>query len=184
MFSYMTIRKKILIQHIYHWWWFSRQVISNSWDPMDCRPPSSSVHAIFQERILEWVAISFSRGSFWLKDQTPVSCTVGGFSTEGLPGKPSIVRLLSNTKYIFKFHQLSRLCLLQNFFPFGFRIQFNITHWILSCDYLVSFKLKQCLSPPFLSWHGFLRIGELNSGLSNCLLMDSDYALLAESLHK
>ena len=33
-------------------------------DPMDCSPPGSSVHGIFQARILEWVAISFSRGFF------------------------------------------------------------------------------------------------------------------------
>ena len=32
-------------------------------DPMDCSPPCSSVHGILQARILEWVAISFSRGS-------------------------------------------------------------------------------------------------------------------------
>ena len=32
-------------------------------DPMDCRLPGSSVHGIFQARILEWVAISYSRGS-------------------------------------------------------------------------------------------------------------------------
>ena len=32
-------------------------------DPMDCRPPGSSVHGILQARILEWVAIPFSRGS-------------------------------------------------------------------------------------------------------------------------
>ena len=32
-------------------------------DPMDCSLPGSSVHGIFQARILEWVAISFSRGS-------------------------------------------------------------------------------------------------------------------------
>ena len=32
-------------------------------NPMDCSPPGSSVHGIFQARVLEWVAISFSRGS-------------------------------------------------------------------------------------------------------------------------
>ena len=32
-------------------------------DPMDCSPPDSSVHGILQARILEWVAIPFSRGS-------------------------------------------------------------------------------------------------------------------------
>ena len=34
------------------------------WDPMDYNPPGSSVHGIFQARILEWVAITFSEGSF------------------------------------------------------------------------------------------------------------------------
>ena len=33
-------------------------------DPMDCGPPGSSIHGIFQARVLEWVAISFSRGSW------------------------------------------------------------------------------------------------------------------------
>ena len=32
-------------------------------DPMDCSPPGSSVHGILQARVLEWVGISFSRGS-------------------------------------------------------------------------------------------------------------------------
>ena len=42
---------------------FSHQVLSNSCDPMDCSPPGFSVHGIRQARILEWVAIPFSRGS-------------------------------------------------------------------------------------------------------------------------
>ena len=42
--------------------------------PMDCSPPGSSVHGIFEPRILEYVAISSSRWSFWPKDQTHVSC--------------------------------------------------------------------------------------------------------------
>ena len=43
-------------------------------DPMGCSPPGSSVHGIFQARILEWVAISFSRGSSRPRDQIWVSC--------------------------------------------------------------------------------------------------------------
>ena len=39
-------------------------------DPVDCSPPGSSVHGILQARILEWVAISFSRGSFQPRDWT------------------------------------------------------------------------------------------------------------------
>ena len=37
--------------------------------PTDCSPPGFSVHGILQARILEWVAIFFSRGSSWPKDQ-------------------------------------------------------------------------------------------------------------------
>ena len=47
------------------------------YDPVDCRPPGSSVHGILQARILEWVAISFSRGSSWLRDWTQVSHIAG-----------------------------------------------------------------------------------------------------------
>ena len=46
-------------------------------DPMDCSPPHSSVHGIFQARILEWVAISSSQSRDW----NPVSCIAGGFFT-------------------------------------------------------------------------------------------------------
>ena len=42
-------------------------------DPMDCSPPGSSVHGIFQARILEWIAIPFSRGSSWPRNQTSTS---------------------------------------------------------------------------------------------------------------
>ena len=42
-------------------------------NPMDCCPPDSSVHGIFQARILEWVAIFFSRGSSQPRDWTCVS---------------------------------------------------------------------------------------------------------------
>ena len=46
---------------------------------MDCSPPGSYINMISQTRILEWVAISFSRGSFQPKDQTHVSCSAGRF---------------------------------------------------------------------------------------------------------
>ena len=52
----------------------SHSVVSDSLWPIDCRPPGSSVHGVFQERILEWLAISFSRGSSQLRDWTCISC--------------------------------------------------------------------------------------------------------------
>ena len=43
-------------------------------EPMDCGPPGSFVHGIPQARILEWVAMSSSRGSFWPRHWTRVPC--------------------------------------------------------------------------------------------------------------
>ena len=64
---------------------FSHSVVSDSLRPMDCSPPGSSVHGLFQARILEWVAIFFFRGSSRLRDWTHVSwvsCIAGGFFTQ------------------------------------------------------------------------------------------------------
>ena len=46
-------------------------------DPMDCSLPGSSIYGIFQARVLEWAAISFSRGSSQPRDRTQVSRTAG-----------------------------------------------------------------------------------------------------------
>ena len=46
-------------------------------DPIDFSPPGSSFHGILQARILEWVAISFSRGSFQPRDRAQVSHVPG-----------------------------------------------------------------------------------------------------------
>ena len=60
------------------WWIWARcmcaQLCPALCSLMDCSLPDSSVHGIFQARILEWVAISFSRGSLQPKDWTQVSC--------------------------------------------------------------------------------------------------------------
>ena len=60
-------------------WWFSRSVVSDSCKPIDCSLPGSSAHGILQARILEWVAISFSRGSSQPRNQTQVSFIAGRF---------------------------------------------------------------------------------------------------------
>ena len=65
-------------------------------DPMDCDPPGSSVHGILQARILEWLAVPFSRGSPWPRDQTWVSCNADRFFT----GWATLFsRSLSSVKY-------------------------------------------------------------------------------------
>ena len=71
--------------------------------------PGFSVHRIFQARVLEWVAISFSRGSSWPRDWTQVSCIAGRCFTlwatreaDSLPaeppGKPSLSLNISYLK--------------------------------------------------------------------------------------
>ena len=55
-------------------------------DPIDCSLPSSSVRGILQARILEWIAISFSRVSSQPRNRTQVSCIAGRCFT----GKPII----------------------------------------------------------------------------------------------
>ena len=59
----------------------SHSVLSTLCDPMGCSLPGSSVHGILQARILEWVAISSSRGSSWSRDQIQVSCIAGKLFT-------------------------------------------------------------------------------------------------------
>ena len=60
---------------------FVTQLCTILCDPMNCSPPGSSVHWILQARILEWVAIPFTRGSSWPRDQTWVSHITGRFFT-------------------------------------------------------------------------------------------------------
>ena len=60
-------------------------------NPMAFRPPGSSVHGISQARTLEWISVSFSRGSSWPRDPTCISCVncIGSrFFTSEPPGKP------------------------------------------------------------------------------------------------
>ena len=71
---------------------WSRSVVSNSLRPHDCSPPGFSIHGIFQARILEWVAISFSRGSSQPRNRTQVSCIAGRcFNPLSHPWSPRIV---------------------------------------------------------------------------------------------
>ena len=53
-------------------------------DPTDCSLPGSSVHGIFQARLLVWVAVSFSRGSSRLREQT----WSPAFQEDSLPSEP------------------------------------------------------------------------------------------------
>ena len=61
--------------------WITACGISHIWlfcDPIDCSLPGFSVPGIFQARILDWVAISYSRGSSWPRDRTLTSSVLAG----------------------------------------------------------------------------------------------------------
>ena len=66
------------------WKWKTALVVQSCptlWDTMGCSPLGSSDHRILQARILEWIAIPFSRRSSWPRDRTQVSCIIGRFFT-------------------------------------------------------------------------------------------------------
>ena len=88
---------------------------------MDCSLPGSSIHGIFQARVLEWVAISFSRGSSRPRDRTQVSCIAGRCFTlwatfcdskrQKLKIRGASVLLLNNLRTLVRIK--SQLCFLQ-----------------------------------------------------------------------
>ena len=66
-------------------------------DSIDCSPPGSSVLEVFQATVLEWVAISFSKGFSSLRDQTYVSCAAGRFFTTE---PPRLYRIQCRTSFV------------------------------------------------------------------------------------
>ena len=65
-------------------------------NPMDCSLPGFSVRGILQARLLEWIAIPFSRGSSQPRDWTLVFCTAGRFFTIWATGKSSYQGYINN----------------------------------------------------------------------------------------
>ena len=70
-------------------------------DPMDCSPPGSSVHGMLQAKILDWVAIPFSRVSSWPRDQTWVCHMQANSLLSESPWKP----------LLFQFSSVAQSCL-------------------------------------------------------------------------
>ena len=82
----------------------SCSVRSDSLWPMNCSPPSSLVHGILQARIVEWVAISYSRGSFRPSDWTHIYRIAVRFWTTAPPG---LKMLCSTWSHILQQNSLS-----------------------------------------------------------------------------
>ena len=83
----LKVKRQVLESEWKQWVSVAQSCLTIS-NPTDCSPPGSSVHRIFQTVILEWVAISFFRGSSWPRDWTWVSCIVGRILPSEPPGKP------------------------------------------------------------------------------------------------
>ena len=89
-------------------------------DPVDHTLPGSSVHGVFPARILEWIAMPFSRASSWPRAQTYVSCIAGRFFTTELPGRPlRSVQMLHVPVLIPSIFTCSRLNFLTKNSPFS-----------------------------------------------------------------
>ena len=99
---------------------------------MDCVIPGFSVHGILQARILECLAILFSRESFWPRDWTQVFCIAGRFFTIWAnSGKPEL------TSSLYNFYSIT-LSNLQSTVLFIYCI-----HWVLSPSSPIKYKNLQ-----------------------------------------
>ena len=93
-----------LIRHSRLFTVFVAQLCLTLCDPIDHSLPGSSAHVILQVRILEWIAIPFSRGSSWLRDWTGVSWIAGRFFTVwATRGAQALYKLAPISRSIF-FH--------------------------------------------------------------------------------
>ena len=143
-------------------------VLSQVWffvNPMDYSPPGSSVHGIFQAAILEWSAISFSRGSSQPRDQAQVSRIVGRRFTVWATREvlSCIFLILVSRLFICNSNLFSRFWIIftiiiwnslsgrfpisSSFVWFGGHLSFSFTCWVFLCLFIL-FKLLS-LGCPF-----------------------------------
>ena len=118
------------MKHITQW---NCQLLTCVW--FFVTPPGSTVHGIIQARVLEWVAIHFSRGASWPRDRTRVSCIAGRFFNVRATNKGRFLSsdglglLLDEWPFILISRHLN-LSISQN--PGGSHFQFSL----LSCTFI------------------------------------------------
>ena len=119
--------------------------------PISCHPIDYTVHGILQARILEWLAVPFSRGSLQPRDQTPVSHIAGRFFTSRATWKPKNtgVGSLSLLQWIFLTQKL-KWGLLYCRWIF-YQLIYRETHFIYSVYFLVFF-VHILLEDHWASW--------------------------------
>ena len=110
---------------------------------MNCSLPGSFVHGIFQARILEWVAISFSRGSPWARDRTQIFRTAGRLFT---------IWAIREAQGALPYIAL--------FFLIGLLLSNSLNNYLLCCSFskscLTLFNHMDCSMPGFPALHYLL----------------------------
>ena len=101
-------------------------------DPMNCSLPSSSVHGILQVRMLEWIAMPFSKGSSLPRDRTQVSHIAGGFFTVWAQGSPYM--------YIICVHRQDQR---RSFSAWGFGLKQESTRCVTSYKYFPKNRMEE-----------------------------------------
>ena len=116
-------------------------------DPMGYRPPGSSVHGILQARILEWVAMTSSRGSSQPRDQTCVSLHLLLWQAGSLPlappGKPTIFKQIQ----IYKEQHYSHFFFLIDFFSAYLCLIYFFLRKLSIKDFFVGFQVSVTFEP-------------------------------------
>ena len=110
-----------------------------SWfcDPMDYSPPGFSVHGISQAGILEWVAISSSRGPSWPRERNCISCIATRFFTTEPLGKP-----LPPIGLVYQVVIINSLIIWRKKFVKGWGLYMGGTSSYFVFRYLLLFKLS------------------------------------------
>ena len=139
---------------------------------MDYSPSGSSVHGIFQARILEWVAIPFSRGSFRPRNWIPVSRTAGRFFTIWATQKAPwyIIEVLKLYVYVYLF--LQALSMKTAFLPLIFLVPFvkyqlAITLGFVSVLSILFLYVKFCSNAWITLYYSFAVIFEIEEWKSS-----------------
>ena len=136
-------------------------------DSMDCSPPGSSVHGILQARILEWVAIFFSRGSSWPRDWTQISHIAGrGFNLWATREAPRCLLHCIFMEYILPSPHFQFMCVLktevlrQNIVGCYFLSVFVFNWRIIAC--CIDFYYTMWISSKYAYIHFFLSWNEVD----------------------
>ena len=114
-------------------------------NPKDCSLPGSSVHGILQARILEWVAISSSRGSGRLRDRMHISC-VSCISSSEIHGGPTTREFFFPSSIIMEGHKLVRV---ENDNSAG---KSRGGEWVIDEDFSWVLKDEQKFPGEWLAW--------------------------------